>query len=64
VKDHVQQGIVNLKGSVVLDEPELAELVHEEAHARSRRANYFRERLLTNLRYNRLWPSLLAEIRH
>jgi hypothetical protein len=33
VKDHVQQGIVDLKVSVVVDEPKLPELVHKKAHA-------------------------------
>jgi hypothetical protein len=33
VQHHVQQGIVDLQGPIVLDESELAELVHEHAHA-------------------------------
>ena len=64
MKDHVQQGIVDFQGAVVLDEPELAELVHKKAHARPRRSNHFGERLLANLRYDRLGPPLLAEVRH
>jgi hypothetical protein len=31
VKDHVQQGIVDLKRAVVVDEPEFAKLIHEVA---------------------------------
>jgi hypothetical protein len=64
VKDHVQQGIADLKGSVVFDEPKLAELVHKKAHARSRRSHHFGERLLSNLRYDGLGPPLLAKVRH
>ena len=50
VKDHVEQRIVDLKGPIVFDEPELAELIHEVADARPRRADHFRQRLLTDLR--------------
>jgi hypothetical protein len=38
-----------LQFSVVLDEPKLAEFVHEHAHARPRGADNLRERLLANL---------------
>lgn len=34
VQDHIEQGIVDFEVAVVLDEPELAELAHEGAHAR------------------------------
>ena len=37
---HVQQGIVKLQCPVVRDETELAELVHELAHARPRGADH------------------------
>jgi hypothetical protein len=33
MQDHIQQRMVHLHVSVIIDEPELAELVHEEAHA-------------------------------
>ena len=33
VQDHILQGIVDLQRAVVVDEPELAEFVHESAHA-------------------------------
>jgi hypothetical protein len=64
VKDHVQQGIVDFELAVITDEPELAKLIREEAHARSRHADHFRERLLTEFRYDRLWLPLLAKVRH
>ena len=50
--------------AVVLDETELVELDHEGAHARPGGADHLRERLLAFLRYDPLWPSLLAEVRH
>ena len=46
VKDDAQQRAVHLEPAVVFDQPELAELVHEEVHAGARRAHHFRERLL------------------
>jgi hypothetical protein len=49
---------------IVIDEPELAEFVHEHAHARPRGADDLRERLLTDLPDHRLGSPLLAEIRH
>jgi hypothetical protein len=64
VTDDVQQGIVDLQLAVVLNESELSELVHKMAHARPRRPDHFGERLLTDLRYDRLWTPLLTEIRH
>ena len=46
VKDDAQQRAVHLEPAVVFDQPELAELVHEEVHPGARRADHFRERLL------------------
>jgi hypothetical protein len=40
-QDHVQQGIMDLDFSVVLDKTQFAEFVHEKAHARPGRANHF-----------------------
>jgi hypothetical protein len=39
VQNHVQQGIMDFQFSVVFDEAQFAELVHEKAHARSGRAD-------------------------
>ena len=36
VQDDRQEGMIDLEAAVVLDEPELLELVHEEVHARAR----------------------------
>ena len=46
VKDDTQQRAVHLEPAVVFDQPELAELVHEEVHPGARGAHHFRERLL------------------
>jgi hypothetical protein len=64
VQDHVQQRVVDLQNPVVLDEPELAEFVHEPAHARPRGADDLRERLLTDLPNDGLGSAFLAEISH
>src|ERR1700730_6333410 len=62
VQDHVQQGIMDLDFSVVFDETQFAESVHEKAHARSGRANHLRQRFLTKRSHDRLWPAFLPEI--
>src|ERR1043166_4466929 len=40
VQNHAQQGIMDFQFSVVFDEAQFAEFVHEEAHARSGRADH------------------------
>src|SRR5438067_2402065 len=62
VQNHVQQGIMDFQFSVVFDEAQFAELVHEKAHPRSGRADHLRQRFLTEVSYNRLRPAFLAEI--
>jgi hypothetical protein len=64
VQDHVQQRVMDLQVSVVLDEPELAEFVHESAYARPRGADHLGQRLLAYPRYDMLRLPLLAEVRH
>ena len=49
--------------AVVVDEPELAKLVHEEAHPRAGRADHLGERLLADFGDDRLGFAILAEIR-
>src|SRR5450631_2880282 len=53
---------MNLQFSIIFDETQPAELVHEKAHARSRRADHLRQRLLTYLSHDRLRSPLLAEV--
>jgi hypothetical protein len=48
--------------SVVINIAKFAEFVHEEAHARSGRADHLGERFLTKLADDRLGPAVLAEI--
>src|SRR5882672_4076149 len=62
VQNHVQQGIMDFQFSVVFDKSQFAEFVHEKAHARSGRADHLRQRFLTELSHDRLWPAFLAEI--
>src|SRR6476660_10236528 len=59
---HVQQGIMDLDFSVVFDKTQFAESVHEKAHARSGRADHLRQRFLTKVSHDRLWPAFLAKI--
>src|SRR5712672_3913793 len=61
-QNNVQQGIMNLDFSVVFDEAQFAEFVHEKAHARSGRADHLRQRFLTELSHDRLRLAFLAEI--
>jgi hypothetical protein len=63
VQDHVQQRTVNLQLPIVFDKAQFAEFVHEKAHTRSRRADHFRQRLLTYLSHDRLRSPFLAEVR-
>src|SRR6266480_1164940 len=62
VQNHVQQGIMDFQFSVVFDEAQFAELVHEKAHPRSGRADHLRQRFLTEVSHDRLRPAFLAEI--
>jgi hypothetical protein len=54
VQNDVQQRVADFQFSVVFDIAQFAELVHEKAHARSRRADHFRKRFLTKLADDRL----------
>src|ERR1043166_3737358 len=46
---HTHQGIMHFQATVVIDETQLTELVHEVAHARPGRADHLSECLLTDL---------------
>src|ERR1700686_3044919 len=63
MQNDIQQGAVNLQVPVVVDEAQLAEFIHEEAHARSCRADHFCEHFLADLGNNRLRLTLLAKVR-
>ena len=62
VQHDAQQRAVDFHGAVVLDEAQFPKLVHKLAHSGPRGADHLRERLLTNLRDNRLRFSFLAKI--
>jgi hypothetical protein len=62
VQNHVLQGIMDFQLSVVFDEPQFAEFVHEKADARSGRADHLRQCFLTVLSQDWLRPAFLAEI--
>ena len=49
--------------TVIVDEAQRAEFIHEKAHARARRPNHFSERLLADLCDYRLRSAIFAEIR-
>jgi len=53
---------MDLKFTIVFDESQFAEPVHEKAHARSGRADHLRQSFLTEPSHDRLRLSLLAEI--
>jgi hypothetical protein len=70
VQNGVQQRLVNSyfgvvidEAQVVIDEAQLAEFVHEEADAGSRRPNHFRKRLLTESDWNDTRVSFLSIVR-
>jgi hypothetical protein len=50
VQNNIQQGAVDFDVAVVVNQAQSSKLVHEKAHARSRRADHFRERLLADFR--------------
>jgi hypothetical protein len=62
VQHRIQQRIVDLDFSVVADESELAELVHEEADAGPGGPDHLRQSFLADIRTDRLRTSFLAEI--
>src|SRR5512147_3150490 len=62
VNNDVQERGMNLQSAVVLDEAELAELVHEEVDARARRPDARREDILVDDRNDGFQLSLLAEV--
>ena len=50
MEDHAEQRGVDLERTVVFDQAQFAELVHEEVHARPGRPDHLRQRLLGNPR--------------
>src|SRR5260370_36695981 len=54
---------MNVQVSIVVDVSQFAELVHERAHSRLRRADHFCKCFLTDLPHDGLRPPFFAEIR-
>ena len=54
---------MDLDAAVVVNEAQLSKFVHEETHARSRRADHLRKRLLADFRDQRLRFIFLAKVR-
>jgi len=64
VQDHVEQGLVDPDAAVVFNEAQLAEPVHEKAHARAGSADHLREGFLRDLGNQYVLLARLAEFRH
>jgi len=54
---------VDFDAAVVVNKTQIQKFVHEKTHARSRRANHLRQRLLADFCYDWLRPAFLAKIR-
>jgi hypothetical protein len=54
---------VNFNVAVVINKTQFPKFVHEKTYARACRADYLRECLLADFRYDRLRPTFLAKIR-
>ena len=64
MQNDIEQGFMNTDTTVVLDEAELAEPVHEEADARTCGSDHFSQCLLRDRWNERLRLAGLAELRH
>ena len=64
VKNHVEQGLVNMNAAVVFNKPHLTEAVHEETHPGSGCPDHIGQGFLSDPRNHRLWLTRLPEIRH
>src|SRR3984893_14878502 len=63
MQNDIQQRAVDFQVAIVVNQAQLSKLVHEKAHAGSRRTDHFRQRLLADLRHDWLGPTFLAKIR-
>ena len=62
VQNDVQQRAVDFHMAVVINEAQLSKFVHEMIHAGPRGADHLRERLLADLRNDRLGSAFLAKV--
>jgi hypothetical protein len=58
----IQQRIVDVNCSVVADEPQFSELVHEKADTRPGCPDHFRQCFLTDLNIDRLRNAILTKM--
>ena len=63
VQNDIQQRAVDFQVAVVINQAHFSEPIHEKAHARSRRADHFRERFLADLCNNRFGLTFLPKLR-
>ena len=54
MEDDTEEGTVDVQPAVVVEEPQFAELIHEETDAGPRGADHLSQRFLTHLRNDRL----------
>ena len=64
VQNYIQERVMDLQVSVVIDETQLTEFVHEEVHTRAGGADHLGKSGLADFCQNRPWPSLFPEICH
>src|ERR1700693_4158212 len=63
IENEVQQGLLNLQRAVVFDQAQLPKFIHENIHARPRRSDQRRKRLLVHLYGYRFQTKISAIIR-
>lgn len=64
MQNDIEEGFVNTDTTVVLDEAQFAEPVHEEADARTCGSDHLSQCFLRDRWNERLWLSGFAELRH
>src|SRR5438270_13817203 len=64
VQNYVQKRLMDADATVVLDESQLSEPIHEEAHTRACSSNHFGQRLLRDLWNQRLRLAGLTKLCH
>jgi hypothetical protein len=62
VQNDAQQRAADFQLAIVIDEAQLPKFVHEMARTRPRGADHLRERLMTDLRNDRLGSAFFAKI--
>ena len=62
MEDDIEEGAVHAQRAIVINETQLAELIHEETDAGARSADHLGERFLTELRNHRLRFAFFAEM--